>query len=257
MSDKNLFEFVKGMLGGGQTPPPAPAAPRKQPYRYDAPPTVPVDPDAHNPATIMRIGKSNDGRELVMTMGFGTFLVDRESPTICYYHQGGVAEIPTVELQNLADALFDKRNVGKYAANYVDLLNVVSHELEMRKQRQGMPTPAAAPRPLPKKGARASAPPPGADQANPATIMRVGKSRAGAELVMTLGLGTFVVHRDVPDIKYFDRGREWDVPDMELQLLVDSLMAKENTKEHRYAYIDLLNVATFVIEQRRQAGFRR
>jgi hypothetical protein len=256
MSEKNLFEFVKGMLKGGPTSEPAPMAPRKQPYRYEAPPTSQVDPDQHNPATITRIGKSNDGRELVMTLGFGTFLVDRETPTICYYHQGGVGEIPTPELQNLSDALFDKRAVGKYAANYVDLLNVVSHEIEVRKERRGLPSPAAAPRPLPKKGVRASAPPPGADQANPATILRVGKSRAGAELVMTLGLGTFVVHRDVPDIKYFDRGREWEVPDMELQLLVDSLMAKENTKEHRYAYIDLLNVASFVIERRRQGGFR-
>jgi hypothetical protein len=255
MPEKNLFEFVKGMLTGGPTPPPAPAAPRREPFRYEGP-AQQVDRDAHNPATITRVGKSNDGRELVMTLGFGTFLVDRESPTICYYQQGAVAEVPTVELQNLSDALLDKRNVGAFALNYVDLLNVVSHELEVRKNRQGTPTPAAAPRPLPKRGVRPSAPPPGADQANPATIVRVGKSRAGAELVMTLGLGTFVVHRDVPDIKYFDRGREWEVPDMELQLLVDSLMAKENTKEHRYAYIDLLNVASFVIERRRQGGFR-
>ncbi|MNS51456.1 hypothetical protein D3C72_841310 [compost metagenome] len=86
--------------------------------------------------------------------------------------------------------------------------------------------------------------------------MRVGRSRDGAELIMTLGLGTFVVHRDEPTIKYFDRGREWDVPVLELQLLIDSLMAKQDMKEHRYAYIDLLNVATFLIEKRRQAGFR-
>lgn len=252
MSDKNLFEFVKGMLKGGPSGPAQPPAPRRAgPYRYEAP-SREQDPDAHNPATIMRIGRSNDGRELVMTLGFGTFLVDREAPTICYYTQGAVSDVPTVELENLRDGLLDKRNVGAHALNYVDLLNVVSHELEARKTRRGAPTPVVAPR----QGPRARQGPPASpdDQTNPATIVRVGRSRDGADLVMTLGLGTFVVHRDVPNIRYFDRGREWDVPDMELQLLVDSLMAKQDMREHRYAYIDLLNVAAFVFERRREVG---
>jgi hypothetical protein len=254
VTEKNLFEFVKGMLKGGPAPAEAPPPPRRTGgYHYDGP-ARPADPDAQNPATITRIGRSNDGRELVMTLGFGTFLVDREAPTIAYYNQGAVGEVPTVELENLADALLAKRNVGAFALNYVDMLNVVTHELELRKQRRGAPTPVAPP-PRPKAIPRRPAAPGPDDQANPATIVRVGRSRDGAELVMTLGLGTFVVHRDEPTIKYFDRGREWDVPVLELQLLIDSLMAKQDMKEHRYAYIDLLNVATFLIEKRRQAGF--
>ena len=257
MTDKNLFEFVKGLL---KTPPDSAKKPIPRPTagRTELPVTSkPPDSDSQNPATITRIGKSNDGRELIMTLAFGTFLVDRETPTIGYYNHGAVAEVPTVELQNLLDALQSKRNVGPFALHYVDLLNVVTHELEVRAQRRGSatpvappPRPAVTPRPQP-------APSAGADAENPATIVRVGRSHHGAELIMTLGLGTFIVHREAPNLRYFDRGREWDVPDMELQVLVDSLMAKETMEEHRYAYIDLLNVASFMVERRRAAGRRR
>ena len=99
MTEKNLFEFVKGMLKGGPAPAEAAPQPRRTGggYHYDGP-VRQADPDAQNPATITRIGRSNDGRELVMTLGFGTFLVDREAPTIGYYNQGVVGEVPTVEL---------------------------------------------------------------------------------------------------------------------------------------------------------------
>jgi hypothetical protein len=159
--------------------------------------------------------------------------------------------VPTVELQSLVTQLHRKVNVKDFPHHYVDLLNVASHEVEARGNRQRgaspPPRPQAPPPPVKKPPRQAPAVP---DHENPATIARVGRSKDGAELVMTLGLGTFVVHRENVTIRYFDRGREWDVPDMELQLLIDSLMAKQDMAEHRYAYIDLLNVATFVRENR-------
>ena len=245
MAQKNLFDFVKQIVtkgpatgpigrapsGGGAVPPPSLGRPPEQ--------------DAQNPASIARIGRSNDGRELIMTQGFGTFLVDREAPTICYYHHGTVAEIPTIELESLVEALMSKRIVAPYERQYVDLLNVAVHELELRQQGQVTAIAPPAPKAPGASSYRAD------DKQNPATIMRVGRSHQGAELVMTLGLGTFVLHREVPTLRYFDRGREWDIPDLELTLLVESLMAKQDVEAHRYTYIDLLNVASYVAEQRR------
>jgi hypothetical protein len=211
-----------------------------------------------NPATITHVGRAPDGRELVMTLGLGSFLMDREIPTICYFRQGNVAEIPTVELRHLFGCLMEKRSVGEHALSYVDLLNVTSFELQARSGRVKR-APAAgggensgAPKPLPRK-----APPqrPAASQwpdaENPATITRVGRSQNGAELVMTLGLGTFVLYRDPPGLMYFDRGREWDVPEGEVRVLIDALMAKQDMKEHQCTYVDLLNVATYVRDNRK------
>lgn len=245
MSDKNLFEFVKGILKN--TEPGAVQPQRPRPRRLPA--LQGPDPDAQNPATIVRIGRSTDGRELIMTRGMGTFLVDREAPSIAYYQRGQVIEVPTAELQNLYMALMHKRDVGENALHYVDLLNVTSFEIEARRSgRARQPVrPLAPPVPARPREAMPSVP----DGENPATITRVGRSANGAELVMTLGLGTFVVHRDQLTLRYFDRGREWDVPDLELKLLIDSLMAKQAMDENRFAYIDLLNVASFVLEQRR------
>ncbi|HEY9722129.1 MAG TPA: hypothetical protein V6D47_08950 [Oscillatoriaceae cyanobacterium] len=244
MSDKNLFEFVKGILKS--TEPGAAQAPRPRPRRLPA--VQGPDPDAQNPATIVRIGRSTDGRELIMTQGMGTFLVDRETPSICYYQRGQLLDVPTPELQNLYMALMHKRQVDDHALHYVDLLNVTSFEIETRRSgRARMPVKPLAPTPLKPREAAPGVP----DGENPATITRVGRSANGAELVMTLGLGTFVVHRDQLTLRYYDRGREWDVPDLELKLLIDSLMAKQAMQENRFAYIDLLNVANFVLEQRR------
>jgi hypothetical protein len=258
MSDKNLFEFVKGVLKKGPTheePGPRQPGPRQGPVLPARQPKQP-DPDDQNPATIERIGRSTDGRELIMTRGFGIFLVDREAPTICYYNRGAVAPVPIADLQGLYQALMMKRNVGEFAAHYVDLLNVAFHEIDVRrktKNPRGKPVPPPPPPPKkPPSALRANMP----DAENPATIMRVGRSQNGGELVMTLGLGTFVVHRDEMTLRYFDRGREWEVPDLELQLLIDSLMAKEDMKAHQFTYIDLLNVATFV-QEKRQASRRR
>ncbi|MDB5101816.1 MAG: hypothetical protein JWM80_6237 [Cyanobacteria bacterium RYN_339] len=259
MAQNNLFEFVKGMLGGGGQP--APAMPRRSPGgggpRYEAPPLRQADPDDTNPATIVRIGKSTDGRELIMTLGLGTFLVDRETPTICYYQQGAVALVPTMELRHLCDCLMDKRNVAAYALQYVDLLNVATYEIESRSKRRTAgnsrtPTPPPKPQPPPRKlVARPVQQARWPDAENPATITRVGRSNNGGELIMTLGLGTFVLHREKPDLKYFDRGREWDIQEADLRLLVDALMAKQEMKEFQYAYVDLLNVASFLQDRRK------
>ena len=46
-------------------------------------------------------------------------------------------------------------------------------------------------------------------------------------------------------------GREWDVQDPDLKLLVEALMAKQDMKEYQYAYVDLLNVATFLQDRRK------
>jgi hypothetical protein len=257
MAQNNLFEFVKGILGGGAQP--APVMPRRPSGgpRYEAPPLRQADPDDTNPATIVRIGKSTDGRELIMTLGLGTFLVDRETPTICYYQQGAVALVPTMELRHLCDCLMDKRNVGNYALQYVDLLNVATFEMESRSKRRTAaggraPTPPPKPTPPPRKAvARPVQQTRWPDAENPATITRVGRSNNGGELIMTLGLGTFVLHREKPDLKYFDRGREWDIQDPDLKLLVEALMSKQDMKEFQYAYVDLLNVATFLQERRK------
>jgi hypothetical protein len=225
--------------------------------RYEPLPSRQVDPDDQNPATVVRIGKSTDGRELIMTLGLGTFLVDRETPTICYYQHGTVELVPTVELRHIFDCLMDKRNVGDYALQYVDLLNVAVHELEMRSKRQKASggkvlPPPAKPTPPPRKPVQKPVQVPRwPDAENPATITRVGRSNNGGELIMTLGLGTFVLHREKPDLKYFDRGREWDVQDPDLKLLIDALMAKQEMKEFQYAYVDLLNVASFLQDRRK------
>lgn len=254
MSDKNLFEFVKGILKTDAAPPARTAPPPKAPPRQAPPPAPmprPQPRDDENPATIVRVGRSNDGRDLLMTQGFGIFLVDREAPTICYFDKGVVQPVPTLELKALVDALMAKRAVGPHALHYVDLLNVATHELESRQGRRpgGLGLGSLAPLPPPKRPL-----PPGPavpDAENPATIVRVGRSHHGADLVMTLGLGTFVVDRERVTLRYFDRGREWDVPESELATLIEALMAKEEMAEHRYAYIDLLNVATFVQQQKR------
>lgn len=254
MSDKNLFEFVKGILKTEPEPPARATRPRpapKAPQPPTVPPPRPADKDAENPATILRVGRSNDGRDLIMTQGLGIFLVDREAPTICYFDRGIVQPVPTVELKAMVDALMTKRAVGEHALHYVDLLNVATHELEVRQGRRGggLGLGSLAPLPPPKRPVpRGPAVP---DAENPATIVRVGRSHHGADLIMTLGLGTFVVDRERVTLRYFDRGREWDVPEGELKGLIEALMTKEDMAEHRYAYIDLLNVATFVQQQRR------
>jgi hypothetical protein len=46
------------------------------------------------------------------------------------------------------------------------------------------------------------------------------------------------------------------VPDVELQVLIDALMAKREMKDFQFTYIDLLNVATFVQQKRRSARMR-
>lgn len=260
MTDKNLFEFVKGILGAPQAP--------AQPVRPNGPrPNLPArapkqpDPDATNPATILRVGRSNDGRDLIMTLGFGTFLVDRETPTICFFNRGEVKVVPTPDLQSLYEFLMAKRGVGEFAAHYVDLLNVAVHEMEARKLKKKQAAPGqkvkiTAPPPPPMKPRNTDPAALMPDAENPATILRVGKSHNDAELVMTLGLGTFVVHREEVSIRYYDRGREWDVPDVELQVLIDALMAKREMKEYQFTYIDLLNVATFVQQKRRSSRLR-
>lgn len=260
MAEKNLFEFVKGILGGPQSAaePVRPNGPR--PNFAARAPKAP-DPDATNPASITRVGRSNDGRDLIMTLGFGTFLVDRETPTICYFNRGEVKVVPTPDLQNLYTYLMEKRTVGEHAAHYVDLLNVAVHEMELRKLKKKQAAPGEkvrikAPPPPPVKARPFDPTALLPDAENPATIMRVGKSHNDAELVMTLGLGTFVVDREQVSIRYYDRGREWDVPDVELQVLIDSLMAKREMKDYQYTYIDLLNVATFVQQKRRASRFQ-
>lgn len=262
MAKNNLFDFVKGMFGGGGE---APVPQSARPYPARPPGAVsqmPVprgpDPDLMNPATITHVGRAPDGRELIMTLGLGSFLVDREIPSICYFRQGNVAEIPTVELRHVFGCLMEKRNVGELALSYVDLLNVASFELQARSGRlkrgpaAGGGQAAGAPKPLPKKPPMArTAASQWPDSENPATITRVGRSQNGSELVMTLGLGTFVLYRDPPDLKYFDRGREWDVPEGEIRVLIDALMGKQDMKEHQYTYVDLLNVATYVRDNRK------
>lgn len=255
MGDKNLFDFVKGFLGGGGQPV-QPVARQPRGARYEPPPPRKQDPDDFNPATIVRIGKSTDGRELIMTLGLGTFLVDRESPTICYYQHGAVALVPTVELRHLCQCLLEKRNMGEFSAQYVDLLNVGTFELEVRGKRGRSGAQAvAAPKPPPRKTvAKPVQIPRWPDHENPATITRVGRSNNGGELIMTLGLGTFLLHRDKPDLKYFDRGREWEIQPQDLKMLVDALMVKQDMKEHQYTYVDFLNVATLLQERRRSRG---
>lgn len=253
MSQKTLFDFVKGFLGGGGAP--APSMPR-QPRgpRYEPPPPRAHDPDNHNPATIVRVGKSTDGRELVMTLGLGTFLVDREQPTLCYYQHGQVGLVPTIELRHLCECLMDKRNVGGFATQYVDLLNVAAYEFEqrMRGTRGQRQAPPAAPKAPPRKPvARPVQVPRWPDAENPATITRVGRSANGGELIMTLGMGTYVLHRDPPDLRYFDRGREWEIQEQDLRMLIDALNVKQDMKEHQYTYVDLLNIAMMVQERRR------
>lgn len=260
MAKNNLFDFVKGIFGGGPAPQAAEPRRRAPAASRGAAAMAPaagrgVDPDQMNPATITHVGRSPDGRELIMTLGLGSFLVDRETPTICYFRHGNVAEIPTVELRHLFGCLMEKRNPGEFALSYVDLLNVASFELQARsgrlKRAAAGAAQAAAPKPLPRKPVARSSAPQWPDQENPGTITRVGRSQGGAELVMTLGLGTFVLYRDPPNVKYFDRGREWDVLDGELQVLVEALMAKQDMKEHQYTYVDLLNVATYVRDNRK------
>lgn len=249
MSQKNLFDVVKQMVKRPPEPMAGPGVPARPAGAPFVPPPPPAQDDNINPATITRVGRTNDGRELLMTSGYGTFLVDREAPTICYYNRGAVSEVPSIELESLIEALMSKRQTTPYERQYVDLLNVATYEVELRATGRASAVP-----PPPLRGA-AAGPPRFDDRTNPATITRVGRSHNGAELVMTLGLGTFVVHRDAPMLRYFDRGREWDIPDLELQLLIESLMAKADMGEHRYTYVDLLNVATFVQEQR-QRGHR-
>ncbi|MEB3330199.1 MAG: hypothetical protein VKQ33_13290, partial [Candidatus Sericytochromatia bacterium] len=172
----------------------------------------------------------------------------REGPTICYFMQGNVAEIPTVELRHLFGCLMEKRHFGDQQASYVDLLNVASFELQARSgrlKRHGGGRPAGA-QPLPRLPRAQATHAPWPDAENPATITRVGRSAGGNELVMTLGLGTFVVYREPPGLRYFDRGREWDVPMGEIHVLIEALVAKQDTVDHQSSYADLLNVATAV-----------
>lgn len=257
MSDqKNLFSFVKGLLRSpaGAAASAAAAGPARRPARVTPPPRrvkETENPDNLNPSTIVRVGKTNDGRDLVMTLGLGTFVLDREAPSIGYYHQGQVLMVPTSELARAQGELFAKQNVGAYAAQYVDLLNVVTYELEARTATTPR-TRLAAKSPAPVTAAMPpSAPPsPGSDKDNPATITRVGRSHHGGTLVMTQGLGTFLLHRESGEVRYFNQGQEWEVPETELQLLLDALMGKQVMNEHRYAYIDLLNAATLTLEKR-------
>jgi hypothetical protein len=248
MAENTLFERVKGMLGKPQPPQRAPGKPPRRPAGPSLP--RPIDDEA-NPSSIQRIGRSVDGRELVMTLGFGTYLVDREAPTICYYNRGALAVIPTQELQNLQNALMAKRNVGSFGMHYVDLLNVATYELESRHSGHWKPPDmrqlAGDRPPVPR---RSNIP----DKENPSGITRVGRSVEGSELIMTLGLGTFIVSREVPNLRYYDRGREWDIPQAELAALIEQLLVKEDLGEFKYAYVDLLNVATYVFESRRARG---
>lgn len=254
---QKLFSFVKGLLGSSSGAasaggPSGGAPPRRG--RVTPPPRrvkETENPDSHNPATIVRVGKTNDGRDLVMTLGLGTFVLDREAPSIGYYHQGQVLEVPTSELARAQGELFGKQNVGSHAAHYVDLLNVVSYELEARtagavKSRLAAKAPAPVAATMPTAGAGAMPP----DKDNPATITRVGRSHHGSTLVMTQGLGTFLLHRESGEVRYFNQGQEWEVPEVELQLLLDALMAKQGMDAHRYTYIDLLNAATLTLERR-------
>lgn len=208
----------------------------------------PPDPETLNPANITHVGRTSDQRDLIRTQGLGSFLVDRETPTICYFLQGQVAEIPTVELRHLFACLMEKRDFEAFSPHYVDLLNVASFELQARSGKiqratpgpKGRPAPA---KPLPRTPLNRNAQPHWPDPENPATITRVGRSAADTELIMTLGLGTFVVYRDPARLRYFDRGREWDVPPGELQILIEALQAKQDTNLHQASYLDLLNVA--------------
>ncbi|MEB3223697.1 MAG: hypothetical protein VKS61_16605 [Candidatus Sericytochromatia bacterium] len=263
MAGRNLLRQVMGLFGVGAEPPPPPVE-RRRPVMpvssFVPPPPRNADPDAMNPATITHVGRVPDGRELVRTLGLGSYLVDREVPTICYFIQGNVAEIPTVELRHLFGCLMEKRQFGDHATSYVDLLNVASYELQARSgrlKRQSVgPRPGAA-QPLPRQQMVRAAHAPWPDMENPATITRVGRSAGGAELVMTLGLGTFVVYREPPALRYFDRGREWEVPLGEIQVLIEALLAKQDTAEHQASYVDLLNVATAVRQSPPQPRPRR
>jgi hypothetical protein len=251
MAEKNLLRQVMGLFGVGSEPAQAPPERRRPAVPVSSfvpPPPRNVDPDAMNPATITHVGRVPDGRELVRTLGLGSYLIDRETPTICYFIQGNVAEIPTVELRHLFGCLMEKRHFGDHATSYVDLLNVASFELQARSgrlKRHGDGRPGGA-QPLPRQPRARALHAPWPDAENPATITRVGRSAGGNELVMTLGLGTFVVYREPPTLRYFDRGREWDVPMGEIQVLIEALLAKQDTMEHQSSYVDLLNVATAV-----------
>lgn len=250
MPGRNVLSYVMGLLGQRPTQPAGPV-PRRI-ARQIAPPVLPArpaDPDAMNPATITHVGRAPDGRDLIRTQGLGSYLVDRETPTICYFLQGNVAEIPTVELRHLFACLMEKRDFIDFTPHYVDLLNVASFELQARSGRLQRATPVPKGRPAPAKPlpripvarhSQAMWP----DAENPATITRIGRSQGGAELVMTLGLGTFVVYRDPARLRYFDRGREWDVPAGELRILIEALHAKQDTAAYQASYVDLLNVAT-------------
>lgn len=261
MANRNLFSVMKGMFGAKPTQPAVAEAPRRAP-RGPAPVMAPPshrgpDPDLMNPATITHTGRAPDGREMIMTMSLGSFLLDREMPSICYFRNGNVAEIPTIELRHLFGCLMEKRHIGDFALHYVDLLNVASFELQARSGRlkrapaAGAGSAATKPQPLPRKPMARSSMPAWPDAENPATITRVGRFQGGSELVMTLGLGTFVMYRDPANLKYFDRGREWDVPDGEIGVLIDALTSKQDMKEHAYTYSELLSIATVMRESRR------
>lgn len=255
---RSVFNYVKGLFGGEPSRLPSsgrrpPVAPRPIPAASLTP--KPTDPDALNPATITHVGRVPDGRELVRTLGLGSYLVDRELPTICYFLQGHVAEIPTAELRHLFTCLMEKRHFDEFRVQYVDLLNAASFELQARSGRIKRPSesskgkPGAA-KPLPRRPMGGAALPAWPDAENPATITRVGRFQGDAELIMTLGLGTFVVHREPPRLRYFDRGREWEVPPHEVNVLIDSLQAKLDTAAHQASYDDLLQVAKILQQQR-------
>lgn len=252
MPGRNVLSYMMGLFGRGQGQAQAASPAPRRAGRSTLPPVLasrPADPDAMNPATITHVGRAPDGRDLVRTQGLGSYLVDRETPTICYFLQGNVAEIPTVELRHLFACLMEKRDFHDFTPHYVDLLNVASFELQARSGRIQRPTsgpkgrPAPA-KPLPRTPVARHSQAMWPDAENPATITRVGRSQGGAELVMTLGLGTFVVYRDPARLRYFDRGREWDVPAGELRILVEALHAKQDTASYQASYVDLLNVAT-------------
>lgn len=258
MAATSIFDAVKGFLSGGRgvSGPNPNRSPRRGGGHFYLPPPPPPDPDALNPASIVRVGRSTDDRELIMTLGFGAFLLDREAPSICAYQNGGVALVPTPTLQELVAHLMEKKMVGAYANQYIDLLNVANHELAQREARRRASGGRPSPPPPPKAPPRAPLKPGKGqalwpDEENPATILRVGRSAQGGELIMTLGLGTFVLHREPPNLMAFDRGREWEVGPGDLRLLVEALMAKQNTGEHAYTYVDLLNVAMMLQERKR------
>jgi hypothetical protein len=250
---QGLMDKLGRLFGRSPGRPVEPARPREpRPSLMPQPPAP--DPDEHNPATIVKVGSATDGRTLVMTLGLGAFLLDAEAPTICYFRGGNVAQIPTRELQHTISCLMAKRSVQGFEQAYIDLMAVVGFEMLARSghirrtEGEGSKAPPK-PKPIPKRPPIRSQRSRWPDAENPATIVRVGRLRAENDLVMTLGLGTFVLCEAPLRLRYFDRGREWDVPLKEQRFLKEALAVKDQQGEFQTIYEKLNDILTRLSEE--------